>query len=200
MLYGDILHLARRMGHILADEISLRADALRNRERILAAAEDVFLEKGAGVSLDDVAKRAGVGIGTLYRRFPTREDLVAAAFSARFLTLAETSRARDAELDPLDAIRAYLEELVRHTNVYRGLAASLGTVLETGTPGCLATIEEGTRLLKQAQAARVVRDDITFNDIVCIAVATSLATEKASSQQAQIAHLVDVFIDGIGTG
>ena len=52
----------------------------------------------------------------------------------------------------------------------------------------------------QAQAARVVRDDITFNDIVCIAVATSLATEKASSQQAQIAHLVDVFIDGIGTG
>ncbi len=200
MLYGDILHLARRMGHILADEISLRADALRNRERILAAAEDVFLEKGAGVSLDDVAKRAGVGIGTLYRRFPTREDLLAAAFSARFLVLAESSLARDAELDPLDAIRAYLEELVRHTNVYRGLAASLGTVLETGTPGCLATTAEGTRLLKQAQAARVVRDDITFNDIVCIAVAISLATEKASSQQAQIAHLVDVFIDGIGTG
>lgn len=183
----------------MADEISLRADALRNRERILAAAEDVFLEKGAGVSLDDVAKRAGVGIGTLYRRFPTREDLLAAAFSARFLALAETSLARGAEVDPLDAIRAYLEELVRHTNVYRGLAASLGTVLETGTPGCLATTKEGTRLLRRAQAASVVRSDITFNDIVCIAVAISLATEKASSQHAQIAHLVDVFVEGIGT-
>ncbi len=182
----------------MSDETSLRADALRNRERILAAAEDVFLEKGAGVSLDDVAKRAGVGIGTLYRRFPTREDLLAAAFSERFLTLAKGSFARDAELDPVDAIRSYLEELVRHTNVYRGLAASLGTVLETGTPGCVACTEEGTRLLKRAQIAGVVRADITFDDIVCIAVAISLATEKNSSQRSPIAHLVAVFLDGIG--
>ncbi|KQT05227.1 TetR family transcriptional regulator [Rhizobium sp. Leaf391] len=182
----------------MTNGISLRADALKNRERILAAAEDAFLENGAGVSLDDVAKRAGVGIGTLYRRFPTREELLAAAFSARFLTLAETSRARDAELDPLESVRAYLVELVRHTNVYRGLAASLGTVLETGTPGCLATTEEGTRLLQRAQAARVVRSNITFNDIVCIAVAISLATENLNDQREHITHLAAVFIDGIG--
>lgn len=183
---------------ILAGETALRADALRNRERILAAAEAVFLEKGAGVSLDDVAKRAGVGIGTLYRRFPTREALLAAAFSGRFLNVAKSSHARDPHLGPVDAIRAYLEELVRHTNVYRGLATSLGTVLETGTPGCVACTEEGTRLLKRAQIARVVRADITFDDIVCIAVAISLATEKERSQRTHIAHLVGVFIDGIG--
>jgi AcrR family transcriptional regulator len=183
----------------LAGEIVLRADALENRKRILAAAEHVFLEKGAGVSLDDVAKRAGVGIGTLYRRFPTREDLLAAAFSERFLTFANASRARDSNTNPIDAIRAYLEELVRHTNVYRGFAASLETVLETGTPGCVACTEEGSRLLKQAQEAHVVRNDISFDDIVCIAVAISLATEKQPSQKRAIAHLVAVFLDGIAT-
>ncbi|WP_035691051.1 TetR/AcrR family transcriptional regulator [Azospirillum halopraeferens] len=179
------------------DDAPLRADARRNRERILAAAEDVFLERGANAALEEVAKRAGVGIGTLYRRFPTREDLLAATYSARFLTFAETSRSRDAELDPLSAMRVYLEELVQHTNVYRGLAASLGTVLQVGTPGCVATGEEGVRLLRRAQKAGVIRFDIDFNDIVCIATAISLATEQDNSK-VRIAHLVSVFMNGIG--
>ena len=162
------------------------------------AAEEVFLERGANAALEEVAKRAGVGIGTLYRRFPTREELLAAAYSARFETFAETSRSRDAELDPLSAMRVYLEELVQHTNVYRGLAASLGTVLQVGTPGCVATSEEGVRLLQRAQKAGVVRSDIRFNDIVCMATAISLATEQPHSK-ARIAHLVGVFVNGIRT-
>jgi AcrR family transcriptional regulator len=181
----------------LADETPLRADAQLNKERILAAAEEVFMERGTGVSLDDVAKRAGVGIGTLYRRFPTREDLLAATYSARFLALAETSRARAVNLDPSNSLRAYLEELVQYTNVYRGFAASLGTVLQIGTPGCLATSEEGARLLHTAQEAGAVRPDISFDDIVCVATAISLATEQDSAPQAHIAHLVGVFMNGI---
>lgn len=181
----------------MADETPLRADARLNKERILAAAEEAFMERGAGVSLDDVAKRAGVGIGTLYRRFPTREDLLAATYCARFLAFAETSRARAVNLDPVDALRAYLEELVRYTNVYRGLAASLGTVLQIGTPGCQATSEEGARLLRTAQEAGAVRPGISFDDIVCVATAISLATEKDGSPQARIAHLVAIFMNGI---
>ncbi|MBB3656606.1 AcrR family transcriptional regulator [Rhizobium sp. BK650] len=181
----------------MADEIPLRADAQRNRERILAAAEEVFLKKGATASLDDVAKRAGVGIGTLYRRFPTREELLAAAYSSRFLALAETSRARDTGHDPLNAMRAYLEELVQHTNVYSGLAASLGTVLQVGTPGCAAASKEGMRLLENAQTAGVIRHDIDFSDIVCIATAISLATGQESLPKAQIVRLVGVFMDGM---
>lgn len=201
MLYGDILHLTSHGEAIfLADEIPLRADAQRNRERILAAAEEIFLERGAGVSLDDVAKRAGVGIGTLYRRFPTREELLAAAYNARFLTFAENCRVREAELDPLSALRAYLEELVRYTNLYHGFAASLGMVLQIGTDGCHATSEEGTRLLDKAQNAGAVRSDISFEDIVCVATAISLATEQDTSPQAHIARLVDVFMRGIATG
>lgn len=183
----------------MIDEAPLRADAQRNRQRILSAAEEVFVEQGANVALEEVAKRAGVGIATLYRRFPTREELLAAAYSARFETFAKTSLSRDAELDPLSAIRAYLEGLVQHSNVYRGLAASLGTVLAVGTPGCVATSKEGARLLARAQKAGVVRSDVSFNDLVCVAMAVSLATEKLESPKAHIAHLVGVFLDGIGT-
>lgn len=185
-------------GNFLTDEFRLRADAQRNRERILSAAEEVFVERGVNVALEEVAKCAGVGIGTLYRRFPTREELLAAAYNARFVTFAETSLSRDAELDPLSAIRTYLEELVQHSNVYRGLAASLGTVLAVGTPGCVATSKEGARLLDLAQKRGVVRPDISFDDIICVAMAISLATEKQESSKARIAHLVGVFLDGIG--
>lgn len=177
----------------------LRADAQRNRERLLAAAEEVFLERGADASMDDVAKRAGVGIGTLYRRFPTRESLLAAAYSARFLSLAAASQARTPTLDPLAALRAYLHELVVQTSVYRGLAASLGTMLQSGTPGCDATSKEGRRLLRHAQKSGVVRTDVTFDDLVVVAIATSLATEQAGSPKSRIAHLIGLFLDGIGS-
>lgn len=183
----------------MTKDTPLRADATRNRERILAAAEEVFLEKGAGVSLDDVAKRAGVGIGTLYRRFATREELLAGTYSARLLQFAENSRSRDEGSDPLGAIRIYLEELVLLTNVYQGLATSLGTVLQMGTPGCKATTKEGMRLLGNAQAADVVQSEITFDDLVCVAVAISLATGKETSGEGRIARLVGVFIEGIGS-
>ena len=178
----------------------LRADAQRNRDRILTAAEEVFVEKGAKVSLDEVAKRAGVGIGTLYRRFPTREDLLAAAYSSRFLKFSENSRIRATELDPLNALRTYLEELVEYANMYRGFAASLGIVLQIGTPGCIATSEEGTRLLENAQNSGVVRPDICFADIVCVVTAISLATEQDNSSDGHITRLIDIFMKGIATG
>ena len=176
----------------------LRADAERNRERILAAAEAVFLEYGAGAPLEYVAKRAGVGIGTLYRRFPTREALFAAMYSTHFSSFAEVSRARDAEFDAIGALRAYLEDLVMHTNLYRGFAASLGMVLQTGSAGCHATSQEGKRLLARAQKAGAIRQDVSFDDLVCVVTATSLAVEKGGSPRPRIAHLIGLFINGIG--
>lgn len=181
----------------MTDDSPLRADAQQNRDKILAAAEDIFLERGANVSMNEVARHAGVGIGTLYRRFPTREDLLAAAYSARFTAFGEEMRARAKEMDPLSAMRAYLEGLVRHTTVYRDFAASLGIVLKTGTPGCLATSEAGQQLLQAAQEAGEVRADITFDDMVCVATAMSLATERDGASQSRIAHLASVFTEGM---
>lgn len=181
----------------MTDDPPLRADAQQNRDKILAAAEDIFLERGAAVSMNEVARHAGVGIGTLYRRFPTREDLLAAAYSARFVAFAESMRLRAEGADPLSALRTYLEELVRHTVVYRGFATSLGIVLKTGTAGCLATTAVGQRLLQAAQQAGRVRADLGFDDLVCVATAISLTVEQGGGAPSRIAHLVSVFTDGI---
>jgi len=182
----------------LSDEHALRADAQKNRERILAAAEELFLKKGAGVSLEEVAKRAGVGIGTLYRRFPTREALLAATSNERFLSLAESSRARDLDLTPSDGLRTYLEELARNTSIYSSIAASIGTVIQCGTPGCNAITAEGHRLLQRGQDAGSIRRDVTYEDLIYVVTAISIAIENDRSSESRIGHLVDLFLNGIG--
>ena len=182
----------------LTEEPSLRADAARNRERILAAAEEVFLERGADASLDDIAKRAKVGIGTLYRRFPTREALLAATNDERLMALAEASRGRDDKLDPDASVRAFVKDLVAHASHYRGLAAALGTVLKSGTPGCQASGEEAQRLLLRAQKAGAIRRDVSVEDLVCMVTAISLSIEQGSATKSRIAHLTDLFLDGVG--
>lgn len=178
-------------------ETGLRADAERNRERIIVAAEEAFLERGAGVALEEVAKRAKVGIATLYRRFPTREALLAATSNARFVAVAETSRARDADHDPGDAIRRFLEELAINTSVYQSLAASLGTVIQCGTPGCNAITAEGQRLLARAQDAGIIRADASFADMICVVSAICIAVEKDGAPGPRIAHLVDLLLCGM---
>jgi AcrR family transcriptional regulator len=181
----------------VSDEPALRADAQKNRELILSAAEALFLEKGAGVSLEEVARRAGVGIGTLYRRFPTREALLAATSNDRFLALAENSRARDPERTPGEAIRAYLEELARNTSIYQSLAASLGTVIQCGTPGCNAITAEGHRLLQRGQEEGSIRSDVTYDDLIYVVSAISIAIDNDPSSVSRIGHLVDLFMHGV---
>jgi len=180
-------------------EEPLRADARQNRARILAAAEEVFTEQGGGASLEAVAKRAGVGIGTLYRRFPTRDELLAATYSERLLAFAVSSRADTAasERDPVNALRAFVEGLVVHINIYRGLAASIGIVLQSGTPGCAAISETGATLLRQAQDSGGVRSDIAFNDLVYMITAISLAIEQEGGSTARIRQLASIFFDGV---
>ena len=186
-----------QVGEEILSEAGLRADAERNRQRILVAAEELFLERGASVSLDEVAKRAKVGAGTLYRRFPTREALLAAASNERFMSVAEASRARDADHEPEDALRHFLEELALNTSVYQSLAASLGTVIQHGTPGCNAITAEGHRLLRRAKGAGVVREDASFEDIICVVSAISIAVEKDSAPVPRSAHLVDLLFNGM---
>lgn len=181
----------------MSDEPALRADAQKNRELILSAAEELFLERGADVPLEEVAKRAGVGIGTLYRRFPTREALLAATSNERFLSLAATSRARDPDLTPGDAVRAYLEELARNMSTYQSLAASIGTVIQCGTPGCNAITAEGRRLLQRGQEAGTIRRDVTYEDFIYVVTAISIAIESDRSSKSRIGHLVDLFLSGI---
>lgn len=174
-----------------------RADAVRNRERLLAAADRMFRERGAQASLDEVATQAGVGIGTLYRHFPTREALLAAACDERLLQLAAASRSRSARLRGHAALRKFLAELVAHASTYRGLASSLGVVLRSHAAGCQATTEEGQRLLREAQLAGEIQKDAELDDIICMAMAISLAAAQDETSAKRIPRLVDMFIDGI---
>jgi len=180
------------------DETPLRADAARNRERILAAADEVFSERGADASLEDVAKRAKVGIGTLYRRFPTREALLGALCDERLLALAANSRTRDGAMDPGASLRAFMIELAIHASHYHGLAVQLGTVLKSHTTGCQAGTAEGQRLLQRAQKAKAVAKDVSFDDLLCVITAISLTAERGGATKSRVTHLVDLFLGGIG--
>lgn len=169
----------------------LRADARRNRTRLLGSAQVLFKSRGASVSLDDVAKHAKVGIGTLYRHFPTRASLLAAACDDKLSAIATKRRPGPSG----KALRDYIEELAHHATMYSGLAASLGVVLESHSPGCNAASEAGRELLERAQRDRAARRDVTFDDLVCMVAA--IAQAAAEPRKSRIARLVALFLDGI---
>jgi AcrR family transcriptional regulator len=173
----------------------LRADAARNRARLLTAAHEVFSERGADASFEDIARHAKVGIGTLYRHFPSREALLAASCDERLLEIARASQSREGEEgDAAEALASYIEQLVTSAGLYRGLATSIGVVLRSGTPGCHATTQEGERLLARAKRERVIKRDVLFADVVCIVTAVALA---APGDPARIRRLIAMFFDGM---
>ena len=176
----------------------LRTDAKRNRARLLAAADAVFRERGADASMNDVAKRCGVGIGTLYRHFPTREALLAAACDDRLLALALEERSREAAT--VDALAEHLVALALHACIYRGLAASFGVVLKNGSPGCHAATAAASELLARVKASGAVRRDVELDDVICVATAVSLAVQDDPSDTKRVRRLVSMFVDGLRVG
>lgn len=106
-----------------------RADGQRNRELIVRVAKDAFTENGAGTSLDEIAKKAGVGAGTLYRHFPTRESLLEAVYSAEVDKLAEAAEKFGRELPPVDALRAWLYLFIDHLATKKIIVEALGSLI-----------------------------------------------------------------------
>lgn len=107
----------------------LRADAQRNHDRVLAAAAELFAEPGADRSTNTIAKRAGVGIGTLYRRFPTREELIEAVHRHETTQLAESAHPLLDELGPVEALRAWMEKFLVYMAAKEGMADALPAIL-----------------------------------------------------------------------
>ncbi|MCM4084923.1 TetR/AcrR family transcriptional regulator [Paractinoplanes hotanensis] len=147
----------------------LRADAQRNRTALLAAAREVFGEHGLDASLDEIARRAGVGNATLYRRFPTRRDLIAEVFAGQmtgYVDLAETALA---EPDPWAAFVTYLTRLFEIQATDRGLSELLvtsGFDDDARLAELLATAQRGaTQVIRRAQSAGRLRADFTRQDI-----------------------------------
>ena len=136
----------------------LRADARRNRTRLLAVAHEAFLDTGVTASMDEIARRAGVGIGTLYRHFPTREALILALVAddlERLANLADERRVAG-DVDAADVER-WLDALVAHNLTYRGLAESIAGAAGRPTPlgaACDRIHAAGAELVAAAQGAR----------------------------------------------
>ncbi|WP_280364538.1 TetR/AcrR family transcriptional regulator [Nocardia wallacei] len=165
-----------------------RADARRNREALLAAADEVFATGGADAPLEHVARRAGVGVGTLYGHFPTRRALIAALLADRNEALFERG---DRLLDvpaTLDIVAEWVRAVVEHAATYRGLAAVLVRSLDDDDSelhaSCLRMNEIGEQIVAGATRAGALVPDTTATDIFTLVNAAAWTREHATSAQA----------------
>jgi AcrR family transcriptional regulator len=146
-----------------------RADALRNRARIREVAEEVFAEQGVGAPVDEIARRAGVGVGTLYRHYPTKEQLVEAIIVERFEQMLAHARELTQAADPTEAFFEFLERMVQLGVAKQDFADTLARAGIDVSAGHAEHFEEmmgvAGELLARAQAAGGVRPDVTVSDL-----------------------------------
>lgn len=179
-----------------------RADARRNRERILEAAREVIGEQGTDASLRDVARRADVGLGTLYRHFPTRDTLLEALLRTGFGSLAAQADAlAGTDLPPERALADWLGAFIGWAGTFRGLPASLTATLADPESAlhasCLGMREAGGRLLRAAQDAGRIRPDVDGTDLFALVNALSWITGQAPTLAARRDHLLALVLDGL---
>jgi AcrR family transcriptional regulator len=151
-----------------ADGARLRVDAERNRQRIVAAAREVFAELGLEVSMEDIARRAGVGVGTLYRRYPTRGDLIAAAFETKMSAYAEAARQALADPDPWHGFCAYVERICAMQAGDRGFTTVLTMTFPTAKrfeADRDRAFSDFTTLVERAKATGKLRADFVTEDM-----------------------------------
>ncbi|MEU8803571.1 helix-turn-helix domain-containing protein [Spirillospora sp. NPDC048819] len=156
---------------------AVRADVRRNRARLLAAAREMFQRDGAGASLEGVARLAGVGIGTLYRHFPTRQDLLEALLCDAYDRLAAHARELMASPAPGDALADWLHAFITQVTTFRGMAAAAVTSLRDERPASRAMREAGEALFARAQEAGDVPPQTAFIDALRLAGAIATVTE-----------------------
>ncbi|MGR6468428.1 TetR/AcrR family transcriptional regulator [Rhizobium sp. PAMB 3182] len=177
-----------------------RSDSLRNRELLLAAATQIFSAGGKQASLEAVARQAGVGIGTLYRHFPTREDLFAAVYRHEVDQLADLAAELANDEKPVEALRKWMRANIQLVATKKGmiealqLAAYGSSELKAYTSNRMA--DAIGVLLARAVAAGDVRDDIPPEDILR-ALAGILYSLGPTDWQPNALRLVDVFVDGL---
>ncbi|BBJ46513.1 TetR family transcriptional regulator [Streptomyces antimycoticus] len=178
----------------------LRADAQRNREKILSAAVRVFAEEGLDAHLERIAKEAGVGTGTLYRNFPTRELLIEAAYRNELARLCDAAPELLAVLPPREAMRAWLGRFMDYANAKLGMADALRGVVASGVNPYAQShelIQDAlSRLMDAAVTAGVIRSDISATDMFAALTGIALASGKPE-QREQADRLLDLTLDGL---
>jgi AcrR family transcriptional regulator len=174
-----------------------RADARRNYEKVLGAAREAFAESGASTSLEEVARRAGVGIGTLYRHFPTRQALLEALYVGEVEELSRTAEEL-VDADPWEALSTWFGRFTGYLATKRALADELLENLNKDAPLfqlCRKSLwTAGEPLLERAQAAGAVRPDVTIGDVMHLVVGIG---KVPTEDPAQTEHLLQIALDGL---
>lgn len=175
-----------------------RADAVRNYEKVLTAAREAFAEGGESTSLEEIARRAGVGIGTLYRNFPNRQALLEALYVGEVEQISRRANELESVEDPWEALSLWFEAFVGYIGTKRALAAELSKYLDPDAPlfgGCRTMLfSAGEPLLRRAQEAGAVRDDVRIGDVIQMVVGIS---KIQTNEPGQAEHIVRVALDGL---
>ncbi len=189
----------------MAQVRAMRADARRNRERLLEVAAAAFAEHGEGASLDDIAKRAGVGTGTLYRHFPTRQALLEAAYLDRIEAIAARADVIAAERAPGEALPAWLNELAAGMIEVRGMKALLGTAVtaggsavDTACGDCLRGAAE--RLVRAAREAGALRRDVEPIEVLRLVHAVATAAGATHGEGGDVGRSVRRYLSLVWDG
>lgn len=177
----------------------LRADAQRNRDRLVEIAVQAFSDDGPDVTLDSIAKAAGVGIGTLYRHFPTREALIEAAYRNELTRLTEAAPELLRTMRPDQALRTWMDRFVAYMTTKRGMGDALKALVAAGGDPFARSRELITDALGQLLAAAVesgaIRPGVEVDDIFMSLAGVSMVGEHA--QPGQSARLLDLLVDGL---
>jgi AcrR family transcriptional regulator len=177
-----------------------RVDAVRNRERVLEAAKKVFSAGGPDASLEAVAREAGVGIGTLYRHFPTREALFEAVYRREVQQLADLAEELKEQPDPVEALRRWMRSNVRFVATKKGMLQALALAVDKNSELFAYSSDRLTQavggLLSRAVAAGEIRNDISAEDLLRALVGMSYTYDQPGWQKS-VLRLVDIFIDGL---
>ena len=176
----------------------MRADARRSRAKLLTAATAAFAENGADAPLDDIARRAGVGIGTLYRHFPTRLDLQAAVFRSQVQSVCDMADEYLVTESPEQALTGWLRAMAAYLVTKRGLSKTLIEALGRDSElisSCWVAMRDATeRLLTHAQQAGVLRDDLKPQEMLRLVHGIVIATEQSPEDTDR---LLTLMFDGL---
>ncbi|WP_145028496.1 TetR/AcrR family transcriptional regulator [Paenibacillus sp. Y412MC10] len=180
----------------------MRADAMKNYEHILEVANVVVTEHGVDASLRDIARRAGVGLGTLYRHFPTREALLEALLRSSFDEFTTKARELETASSPDEALVSWLRDVVTFTGNYQGVVDVMMAAKEDPESAlhasCVTMRSAGTRLLARAQAEGLARTDMDGDDLFSLAAALAwLSNQPSSAPRAE--HLFRIIASAILT-
>jgi AcrR family transcriptional regulator len=185
----------------VSDSRTLRADARRNRARILEVAEAVFAAQGLSASTEAIAREARVGIGTVFRHFPTKEALLEAVFAEHLRRLADDARGLSEADDAGAALVAFLARVVDRSATKNALAAALGDA-GVDVSGPVKAVRRELRdaigkLLHRAQDDGSVRADVSVAEVLALLLGATLAAQELGPRAASRRRIVQVIADGL---